>query len=659
MRWRLRVLSLSLIAVGIGWIYLSNYVRLGRSPFDYAWSVTLTNLGGGLFIGLLIDAVAGFYLRPFFRALDRLGANQPLGPQERQAAAIRAMRFPERASVLLVGISVGMILVHRLVSLRGEFFAILLAEERRAVLLSSMTRDLVVALLLALLLFTFSQRLLKPGVAACGLQELPDERRFPLGLRQALVVLAMGLFNITLFISAPENAPAARLIWIYLPPVILTATVAYLMATDTGRDLDAIAGRLRMLAAGVRPDLFKRFAVTEQDEIGELVASINTMQNRVERELWEFERDMAAARSIQTEMLPHAWSLPPGWQLTARLFPAHEVGGDFYDLIDLGGGRYGVAVGDAAGKGLPAALLMASTVSLIRSHAPFHQRPGDLLAAVNRMLCRSLPPMTFVTAAYAIVDTATGEIRVASAGHLPPVVGGRELPIISALPLGVEPGVVYEEQVCTVSPGEAVVLYSDGLIEGADPTSPLRSAQWIEALRGPLTDGESLAQQVLQPLIPQVQQGTLQDDVTLLVLIAPQPYSLAIRSQEGAEVQAAEQAARYAREHGFAARADDVASAVGEACLNAISHGNRFRDDLPVRITLSAGPDWLEATVADGGDIFTPPESPPDLAVQMDSDEPIRGWGFHLIRSMADSVSVESLPAGKQIRMRFRRHADV
>lgn len=659
MRWRLRLLFLSLMAVGLGWIYLSNYVRLGRTLAEYSWRVTLTNWGGALFIGLLLDGLAGYYLRPFFRSLKRLESRQTLSHREQRVAAIRAMRFPERASILLLGVSAAMIPLHRFVSLRTQFIHVILSPDRRAVLLSSMTRDMVLALLLALLLFTFSRRLLKQGVAAFGLREVPEERRFPIGLRQALVVLAMGLFNITLFISTPENIPARRLIWIYLPPVLLTAMVAYLVASDTGRDLDAVAGRLRMLAVGVRPHLFQRFAVTEPDEVGELVASINTMQNRVERELWEFERDMEAARSIQTEMLPHEWSLPPGWQLTARLHPAREVGGDFYDLIDLGEGRYGMAVGDAAGKGLPAALLMASTVSLIRSHAPLHASPGAVLAAVNRLLCKSLPPMTFVTAVYAIVDTVRGEIRVASAGHLPPVVGGRELPVIPALPLGIEPDLVYEEQVWPLGPGEALALYSDGLIEGADATSQLRDSRWMEALRGPIPKAEVLVQQLIEPLMARVRHSALQDDVTLLLLIAPTLLRFEVPSQEGAELEAASRAARFAREHGHAERADDVASAVGEACLNAIAHGNRFQADLPVQITLSAGPDWLEATVADSGPLFDPPDGPPDLAEQMAGDEPIRGWGFHLMRSLADAVYLEPLPTGKQLRMRFGRETDV
>lgn len=660
---------MTLMGIGVGWIHLLNYVRLGRNPLDYSLPVKAMMWGGALAVGLLLDALAGFYLRPFFVTLRRLWSGEALPPGQAEAAATRAIRFPERAATLLLAVSAAMILLHRAVSADGRLFALLAAPESRATMLSSMTRDMVLALLLALLLFTFSRRILRPGVAAFMLRTVPGTHRFPVGLRHALVVIVMGIFIITLVISAPENVPNRRLVWIYLPPVLLVSVVAYLLATDIGQDLRALARRLQMLAAGIRPARFGRFAVTELDEVGELVAAINTLQDRVESDFREHDRDMEAARSIQQGMLPRDWRLPPGWQLAAKLHPAREVGGDFYDLIDLGEGRFGLAVGDAAGKGLPAALLMASTVSLIRSHAPLHQRPGDVLAAVNRMLCASLPPMSFVTAVYAVVDTVRQEVRVASAGHYPPVLGGTELELPPALPLGVEPDVAYAEQVWSLASGEPLLIYSDGLIEGNDPSGRAGGPNWAAALgEPPITaapPGEpprtaaALIARLMAPVSDRMEQGALYDDVTLVALIPPAVLDLAFPSRDGAELEAAAAAARFARSHGPADRADDIATAVGEACLNAIEHGHGFRAELPVRIRLVAGPGWLEATVADSGPPYTPPAAPPDLAAQMSGSGPIRGWGFHLIRSLADAVHLEPLADGKQLRMQFggRAHA--
>ncbi|MBY6278487.1 PP2C family protein-serine/threonine phosphatase, partial [Symbiobacterium thermophilum] len=98
-------------------------------------------------------------------------------------------------------------------------------------------------------------------------------------------------------------------------------------------------------------------------------------------------------------MLPRAWRLPPGWQLEAALHPVWEVGGDFFDVIDLGDGRIGITVGDAVGKRLPTALLMASAVSLLRSHAPLHDGCCATLAAVKQLICGHLPLTASITCA--------------------------------------------------------------------------------------------------------------------------------------------------------------------------------------------------------------------------------------------------------------------
>lgn len=653
-RWRLRFLFIGLMAAGLGWIYLGNYVRMAVSPLDYSTEATVTLWGGALVIGLLLDAVAGLHLRRFLAALGQRGGMPPTDAK----AAARAIRFPERASLLLMTSSVLMIGVHRAVLYSGQLTAMLAEPDSRTRLLSSIARDLILALSLSLLLFIFSRRVLKPAVAAFGLREVPEERRIPIGLRLGLVVLALGVFNVTMIISAPKGIPQGRLLLYYLPPVLMTALVAYLIATDIGRDLNAIAGRLRVLATGVRPDLFHRFAVTDRDEIGELVASINALQDRVEGEFQAIERDLEAARKIQMGLLPRAWRPPPGWDLAARLLPAQEVGGDFYDVIDLGHGRFGIAVGDAAGKGLSAALLMASTVSLIRSHAPLHDRPGAVLAAVNRLLHASVPPLAFVTAVYAVVDTDRREVTVSSAGHLPPLVGGQEAEVLPSLPLGVEQETAYEDRTYLLDAGAPLLFFSDGLVEAADAMGELPDMVGLaQGLREGGRPAQALLGGVMQAFAAHLGGAAPPDDVTALVLLPPREERLELPSRHGSELTAASEAARFARENGMADREEDVATAVGEACLNAITHGNNLREEIRVGIRLLAGPGWLEFCVADGGPPFEPPSDPPDLAGQMDGEGPIRGWGMHLIRSMADEVRIEKLPAGKQIRLRFGSEA--
>ncbi len=655
-RWRLRWLLLGLMVAGVLWLHLSNYVLIGSTPLDMLRekpAAALIIWMGALALGLVLDALAGWHLRPFFRALAQLKATGSLPPDRAEVAAALAIRWPEQASLWLLGLAMVLSLVFHAVEMPETLLQQWRDPVMRGEVLQNFLREMVLTLILALLLFTFSRRLLQRAVAAFALRQVPAGRPVPVGLRFAAVVVAQAAMYTSVFVSSAD-VPPGRLLWLYLPLGLVGTLVGYLVATDTGRDLSAIATRLRALAAGVRPDLFHRLAVTGRDEVAGLVAAINGLQDRVEGEFRAIERDLQAARSIQTEMLPRAWSVPPGWQVSARQVPAQEVGGDFYDIIPLGGRRFGVAVGDAAGKGLPAALLMASTVSLLRSHAPLHAGPGAVLAAMNRLLCSSLPPMTFVTVAYAVVDVEQRLVTWSSAGHLPPVIGGREAEPRGSLPLGVDPEVQYGECTCALPPGTPFLLFSDGLVEAHDPAGRLLGTAAVEALAGRAGIG---ADRLLTDLFAAVSRhGGGQppaDDVTALVLVPPAELQLELPSCYGSELLAAEATGDFARTYGPPGRADDVATAVGEACLNACVHGNGLQAGQLVQVRLVAGPDWLEATVADLGEMFVPPDRPPQIRDQMEGDGPIHGWGLHLMRATADAVVVEPLVRGKQVRLRF------
>lgn len=651
-RWQLRWLFLGLMVFGVAWIHLSNYVSLDLTPLQQPPQSLLVFWSGALAIGLLLDALAGFHLRRFFAAVARMQAGQALTPAEAGAAAAPAVHFPWRAAATLLGAAAVLTALFHWVDYDFALGEALADPGERSHILNLVTQEMTETLVIALLLYTNSRRILQPAVAALQLQEPPAGPRLSVGARVVLVVLAQLVTLLALFLNSPD-VPPRRMLWLYIPLGVVFLLTALLVADDTGRDLSTIAGRLRMLAAGLRPDLFHRLAVTGQDEVAELVAAFNVLQDRVEGEFRAIERDLRAARTIQTELLPRAVQPPPGWDLAARLLPAQEVGGDFYDVIPLADGRLGLAVGDAVGKGLPAALLMASTVSLIRSHAPRHDRPGEVLAAVNRLLAASLPPRAFVTTIYAVVDLESREVTYATAGHLPPAAGGRQLEPIPAPPLGIDPDFTYPERTFTLGPSEPLLLFSDGLVEAPDGAGgmlglgPIRT---VMAAPG-LTAGERVQQLLAAP--GQGNQWWI-DDITVLVLAAPAELVLELPSHLGTELQAAEAADRFARDHGFSRRAEAVATCVSEVCLNAITHGHGLQANRPVVVRLRAGPGWLEAAVRDGGPAFALPERAPVLAEQMQGHGPMRGWGLHLVRTLADEASIEPAQPGKLVRLRFR-----
>src|SRR5215216_4328736 len=187
---------------------------------------------------------------------------------------------------------------------------------------------------------------------------------------------------------------------------------------------------------------------------------------RIERE--RFERELQVARSIQQASLPKEVPQLEGWQISPFYQPAREVGGDFYDFHLLSEERLGLVVGDATGKGVPAALVMSTTCGMLQlaARALDSSSPGEVLAQVNETLFARIPPNMFVTCFYAILDPHSGTLRYANAGHDPPYVrrrGDCEELRARGMPLGLMPQMSYEEMGTDLEVGEAVLFYSDGL----------------------------------------------------------------------------------------------------------------------------------------------------------------------------------------------------
>ena len=170
-----------------------------------------------------------------------------------------------------------------------------------------------------------------------------------------------------------------------------------------------------------------------------------------------FEQELEVARLIQQNFLPKELPDLPGWQIAAYYRPAREVGGDFYDVIPLPDGRVGFVVGDVTDKGVPAALVMSATRSVLRASAQRLIEPGEVLERVNEHLCPDMPEKMFVTCLYGVLDPETGHLRFANAGHDLPYVktadGVVELRA-RGMPLGLMPGMPYEEKEAVLQPGD-------------------------------------------------------------------------------------------------------------------------------------------------------------------------------------------------------------
>jgi serine phosphatase RsbU (regulator of sigma subunit)/ketosteroid isomerase-like protein len=247
------------------------------------------------------------------------------------------------------------------------------------------------------------------------------------------------------------------------------------------------------------------------------------VQERIERE--RIEQELRVARRIQQASLPKETPTLAGWQISPFYQPAREVGGDFYDFFELEDGRVGVVVGDATSKGIPAALLAEATSNMLRAVAQAldSTSPGKVLERVNETLLARIPPNMFVTCFYAILEPESGNLTYANAGHdLPYLHCGRgEAEELRArgMPLGLMPGMSYEEGEASLTEGDSVLFYSDGLVEAHDPKGEMFGFPRLRELVAEHGEERSLEEALLEELYSFVGEGWEQeDDITLLTL---------------------------------------------------------------------------------------------------------------------------------------------
>jgi len=244
-------------------------------------------------------------------------------------------------------------------------------------------------------------------------------------------------------------------------------------------------------------------------------------QERYNRE--RVEQELQVARRIQQASLPREMPELEGWEISPQYEPAREVGGDFYDFHLLSEGKMGLVVGDATGKGVPAALVMSTTCGMLRLAAQSYSSPGEMLQRVNGALFPNIPPNMFVTCFYAVLDPKSGSLTYANAGHDLPYLhrnGAAEELRARGMPLGLMPGTGYEEKEIILQAGEAAVFYSDGLVEAHAPKGEMFGFPRLRALVAEHGDEEgALGDFLLQELYSFVGEGWVQeDDITLLTL---------------------------------------------------------------------------------------------------------------------------------------------
>lgn len=253
---------------------------------------------------------------------------------------------------------------------------------------------------------------------------------------------------------------------------------------------------------------------------------------RIHREAHEkraMENELQNAREVQSILLPQEDPVVSGFRISGTNLPARIISGDYYDYIDLGNRKFGIAIADVSGKGVPAGLLMAMCRSALRSVAPGKTSPSEVLAAVNRQLFPDIREDMFISMAYGILDEATGNLVIARAGHDPALLyrqatGKVELLRSPGLALGVDGGVVFErvtkDAEVELFPGDCVLLHTDGVREAIDSEEEeFGMERMSEAFRmaAPL-GAEAVLTRMQEELRQFTGEGPQMDDITLVAI---------------------------------------------------------------------------------------------------------------------------------------------
>jgi serine phosphatase RsbU (regulator of sigma subunit)/anti-sigma regulatory factor (Ser/Thr protein kinase) len=392
------------------------------------------------------------------------------------------------------------------------------------------------------------------------------------------------------------------------------------------------------------------------------VAQLVRQQKAEVQERSRLEQELKVATLIQQQFLPKELPHLPGWDVAAYYQPAREVGGDFYDFIDLPDGQVGIVCGDVTDKGVPAALIMAKTHSILRADAPRLVSPGAVLARANNLLAAEMPPNMFVTCLYAVLNPQTGVLRYANAGHPLPyrrtMAGTVDELRATGMPLGLLEDMEYIEAETVLEPGETILLHSDGIAEAHGSNREMFGFPRLAEMVTKEKSGQDLIDDVLLELGtfvgPEAEQ---EDDITLVTVhrsgngyeAVANPggervlTDFQLPSNPGNDREAMDRVAVAAQGLGLPEKQlNRLKTAVSEATMNAIEHGNGNDPSLPVTIQLLERAGEVAVRITDCGPGPSGDSDPeePDLLAKLDGLQTPRGWGLFLIKNMVDELHV-------------------
>ena len=444
--------------------------------------------------------------------------------------------------------------------------------------------------------------------------------------------------------------------------LLFGSVMAIFGARTISKPIADLTEMTRRIAGG---DFTQQITIRAKNEIGVLAASFNEMTRRLNESIEHLKETTAAkerieselqiAHEIQMSMVPKIFPPFPDrseFDIFAILAPAKEVGGDFYDFFFIDDDHLCFAVGDVSGKGVPASLFMALTKTLFKATAGNGGTPGEILARLNTEICRDNESCMFVTLFCAILNIRTGQVDYGNGGHNLPYyllqrsvtplenLGGRALGLVEQSP--------YASGRMVLAPGEALLLYTDGVTEAMDSRERLYSDQRLAEFLA--SNHGSSPRQIVDDLVSDVRSfagaAPQSDDITALALRyfgknANMSNTLEIKlKNKVSELDGVNQTLReFGQRHGLASKViHDLNLAMEEILTNIISYGYTDNREHEVKVRLSAQLGEVSVEIEDDGQPFNPLEAPePDITKPLE-ERKIGGLGIHLVRKLMDSL---------------------